>query len=216
MGQVQWIISRGISMRDAADEAGFKIEKLGDFGRDTQKEFKRKVVNSIIADLDYDWEDQVESYGLTSLSSSLSQVENGIYVLCLDGGLCVHYDRGNSRVVYIGKGNIRKRIKSHLDRKLLGFFLQIPGIKFRFYMTEPKKTGPGGHEYFHDFEHDLLKAFSERYAGWPMFNKNAGRQHSHQHEHKASWKLPLNNVKANYVWSLSPVTVKETPKLQDL
>ena len=84
-----------------------------------------------------------------------------------------------------------------------------------------KMPGPDGHEYFHDFEHDLLEAFSERYAGqdgkklWPMFNKNAGRQHSHEHEHKAGWKLPLNNVKANYVWALSPVTVKAMPKLQD-
>jgi hypothetical protein len=109
----------------------------------------------------------------------------------------------------------------HLDNKLFDLFLQIPGIKFKFYMTEPKKPGPNGQEYFHDFEHDLLEEFSRLYAGhdgnklWPMFNKNAGRQHSNQHQHKANWKLPLKNTKAGYVWSLSPNTVKATQKFQD-
>jgi hypothetical protein len=29
-------------------------------------------------------------------------------------------------------------------------------------MTKPKKTGPGGQEYFHDFEHDLLERNFQR------------------------------------------------------
>ena len=90
--QVRWINSRGISMRDAAWGVGFNIDKLSDFKRDTQEEFKAKVINSIIADLDYDWEDELQSKGLTNFSSSLSQVKRGIYVLCLDGGVCVKYN----------------------------------------------------------------------------------------------------------------------------
>ena len=42
-GQVHWIISRGISMRDAAEEAGFKIERLGDFSPVVQKQFKARL-----------------------------------------------------------------------------------------------------------------------------------------------------------------------------
>ena len=126
-----------------------------------------------------------------------------------------------SRVVYIGKGNVRLRIKNHLDTKLFRFFLQIPGIKFRFYMTEPKRRGPGGQEYFHDFEYDLLDEFSKLYVGQddkkllPMFNKNAGRWHPNQHLHKRGWKLPLKNTNAGYVLALSPATVKAPPKLED-
>jgi hypothetical protein len=86
-------------------------------------------------------------------------------------------------------------------------------------MTEPKKAGRGG--YFHDVEHDLLEEFSRLYGGqdgekiWPMFNKNAGRSHASNHQHKADWKLPLKNTRAGYVWALSPSTLKGQPKLQD-
>jgi hypothetical protein len=218
---VSWIVSRGISMRDAAEWVGFKIDNLQKFSPSTKKEFKTKVVNSIIKDLDSEWKDNVKNNGFTSLSSSLQNVDRGIYILCFDSGLCVNYTGGKSKVLYIGKGKIRQRIKTHLDNKLFDLFLQIPGIKFKFYMTEPKKPGPNGQEYFHDFEHDLLAEFSKLYAGhdgnklWPMFNKNAGRQHSNQHQHKAGWKLPLKNTKAGYVWSLSPNTVKATQKFQD-
>jgi hypothetical protein len=218
-GEVGWIISRGISLRDAAEWVGFKVENLADFSAATQKEFKAAVVNSIIEDLDTEWEEQRPRH--PNFSSTLAQVTRGTYVLCLDGGLCVNYAGGNSRVLYIGKGRIRQRVKSHLEEKLLEFFLQIPGIRFRFYMTEPKKTGPGGAAYFHDFENDLLEEFSRLYGddsndkSWPMFNKNAGRAHANHYMHKGSWKLPLKNTKAGYVWSLSPTTVKAPPKFQD-
>jgi hypothetical protein len=163
--------------------------------------------------------EKVESNNLKNFSSSLSAVERGVYVLCLDGGLCVNYDGRNSRVVYIGKVKIRERIKRHLEDKLLDFFLQIPGIEFRFYMTEPKKPGPGGPDYFHDFEYDLLQEFSKLYGSqsdkWPLFNRNAGKKHENLHVHKDGWKLPLKNTRAGYVWSLSPGTVKPTPKFQD-
>jgi hypothetical protein len=81
-----------------------------------------------------------------------TSVKRGIYVLFLDGGLCVSYTKGTSRVLYSRKGKLRGRIQRHLDKKLLDFFLQIPGVEFRFYMTEPKKSGPGRTEYFHDLE----------------------------------------------------------------
>jgi len=218
-GEVGWIISHGISIREAAERVGFKVEKLDDFSAATQREFKAAVVNSIVKDLDDEWEEQQPQH--SNFSKSFAQITSGIYVLCLDGGLCVKYAKGDSRVLYIGKGKIRQRIKSHLELKLLDFFLQIPGIRFRFYMTEPKKPGPGGNEYFHDFEHDLLEEFSRLYGGgpgekyWPMLNKNAGRAHTNQHTHKQGWKLPLKNTKAGYVWSLSPRTVKPPPKLED-
>jgi hypothetical protein len=215
-GQVRWIISRGISLRDAAEWVGFKIEKLRDFSQVTQNELKAKVVNSIISDLDTEWDYQAEKGGFTNFSNKLTQVEKGIYVLCLDGGLCVNYAQRYSKVVYIGKGKIRHRIKSHLELKLLDFFLQIPGLQFSFYMTEPKKPGRNGGEYFHDFEHDLLEEFSKLYGGQrPIFNRNAGRRHDNQHEHKGGWKLPLKNTKAGYVWSLSSTTVEAPPKLED-
>lgn len=220
-GEVGWIISRGISLRDAAEWVGFKVDNLADFSAATQKEFKAAVINSIVTDLDTEWEEQRSGLANFSFSDSLAKVKSGIYVLCLDGGLCVNYPGGNSRVLYIGKGKIRQRIKNHLEEKLLDFFLQIPGIKFRFYMAEPKKPGPGGAEYFHDFEHDLLAEFSRLYSSegqdklWPMFNKNAGRAHTNDHKHKSKWNLPLKNTNTRYVWSLSPTTEKASPKFQD-
>ncbi len=220
--KMRWIISPDINMREAAEGVGFKIERLRHFGLVTQREFKAEVVKLIIKHLDTVWEKKVESNNLKNFSSSLSDVERGVYVLCLDGGLCVNYKGRNSRVVYIGKGKIRERIKRHLENKLLDFFLQIPGIEFRFYMTEPKKPGRGGQDYFHDLEYDLLQEFSSLYASqddkqlWPMFNRIAGRNHSNnQYVHKEGWKLPLKNTKAGYVWSLSPNIVKATPKFQD-
>jgi len=76
-----------------------------------------------------------------------------------------------------------------------------------------------GTAYFHDFEHDLLKDFSRLYGDlqggrpWPMFNKNAGRSHNNEHNHEPGWNRPLKNVRANYVWALSPTTVKDRPEL---
>jgi hypothetical protein len=216
MPKMRWIVSPNINMRVAAEGVGFKIERLRHFAPHTQTEFKAGVVNWIIHHLDEAWVEKRESNNLTSFSASLAAVERGVYVLCLDGRLCVNYDGGNSRVLYIGKGKLRQRIKSHLEAKLLDFFLQIPGIEFRFYLTEPKKPGHGG--YFHDFEYDLLHEFSKLYGSarnkWPLFNKAAGNKHENQYV-QDGWKLPLKNTKAGYLWSLSPGTVKDTPTFQD-
>lgn len=215
----KWVISKNISMREAAEWVGFKFERLSDFSRPTQGELKAAVIKSIIDDLDYEWNEQAAK--IRNFSKQLSNVDRGIYVLCLDGGLCVNYEKGNSRIIYIGKGRIKQRIKSHLEKKLMSFFLKIPGLQFRFYMTEPKKNGPNSAMYYHDFEHDLLLEFKRVYGGtkgsdqWPIFNKNAGRSHSNNHSHKSGWTLPLKNTNAGYIWSLGPITVKSSPKLQD-
>jgi hypothetical protein len=66
-GKGGWIITRGISVREAAEWVGFKIEKLNEFSATTRKEFKAKVINSIINDFDSQWEEQRH---LTALSAN--------------------------------------------------------------------------------------------------------------------------------------------------
>lgn len=130
--RAQWIVSEGISIRKAANELGFDVEHLQKFDKKQQARFRKQIVGSIVNDLDEEWEETRQSRGLLSYSKKLKDVKKGVYVLCLDGRLCVSYNARLSRVVYIGKGAIRLRINNHLHRTLLDFFLDLPGVKFRF------------------------------------------------------------------------------------
>lgn len=69
--------------------------------------------------------------------------------------------------------------------------------------------------YFEHFEADLIREFERVYGEKPLFNKNAGRNHRVKHNHKLGWKLPLQNVKANYKWAISSAKSREqSPKLE--
>src|SRR5260221_1607583 len=220
--KLDWIVSRGISMREAAQQAGFEIDRLKDFQQRTQLELRRLTVTAIVEWLDEDWGEKRDNsptkFG--RFSDRLADVVRGVYVLCLDRGLCVSYEGGNSKVLYVGKGAIRSRIKSHLEQKLLEFFLEVPGLTFQFWMIEPRKKAYAA--YYHDFVTDLLWDFSKKYGSdgsskyLPLLNKNEGRQHHKNHAHPVGWNTPLKNTKANYKCALSSHSAARTTiKLSD-
>jgi hypothetical protein len=98
-----WIESRGISIRKAANGLGFEIEHLEKFEKRQKKRFRRQIVKSIVRELDEDWKEARETHALLSFPDQLRDVKKGVYVLCLDGRLCVSYKKKLSRVLYIGK-----------------------------------------------------------------------------------------------------------------
>ena len=169
-----WIKSRGISIRKAANDLGFEIDHLEKFEKRQQKRFRKQIVNSIVRELDEDWEKARETRALWAFPEQLRDVKKGVYVLCLDDRLCVSYKKKLSRVLYIGKGAIRERINGHLKLKLLDFFLQLPGIKFRFYMKQAKRANSP--KFFAHYEGHLLTEFEGMYGEKPLFNKNAGQR----------------------------------------
>jgi hypothetical protein len=206
-----WIESRGISIRKAANDLGFEIEHLEKFEKKQQKRFRKQIVNSIIRELDEDWEEARDARSLLGFPEQLRDVKKGVYVLCLDDRLCVSYKKKLSRVLYIGKGAIRQRINGHLQQKLLDFFLELPGIKFRFYMKQAKRTNSP--KFFAHYEGHLLAEFEAIYGEKSLFNKNAG-QRGGKKPNKIGWKLPLKNVKADYKWAISSVVSRQgSPEL---
>jgi hypothetical protein len=60
---VTWVISRGISVREAAEWAGFNIDSLNQFSKSSQLELRAKIINSIIRGLDEEWYEQVANKG---------------------------------------------------------------------------------------------------------------------------------------------------------
>lgn len=215
--KINWIISQPIDARRAAQDVGFSIDRLHAFNPAMQKSLKSKTISEILRLLDDDWEDQREDKRWTQLTPKLSSVKRGAYILCLDRGLCVNYGSKKSRVLYIGKGAIRQRLKIHLQHKLLEMFEALPGLKFRVWMTEPKKAG--SIDYWHEFEADLLNNFSVLYGSGsdikPLFNKNKAPAHDRKHKHPKDWNRALLNKGAKYKWALSSASVTAKDRFQD-
>ena len=201
--EVGWTKSKPISIRDCANTCGFNLMTI-DLLRlpsDQRRWIEQNIVNGILADLDKQWEED-------GWDTALCDVTKGIYTITLAGGLCVDYEKGQSQVVYIGKGHIRKRIRNHLTNWVTHFSESLHDIKFRFWMTEIKVLGSANA--FKEVEADLIDKFWEKYGAYPISNSKSGDDHNKDHYYNREWTAPLQNepfVKSG--WSIKPMPDNE-------
>ena len=165
--EVKWTKSESISIRDYGKDAGFNLSMIDIFKipQDQRIWIQKKIVGSILADLDYVWEDD-------EWNTPLSKVKKGIYVISLSGGICIDYRLSPSQVIYIGRGQIRSRIYNHLKNWVAHFSESLQDIKLKFWMSEIKKNGSS--DAFKAVESQLLIAFHEKHGEIPIMNKRFG------------------------------------------
>lgn len=200
--EIDWTKSQPISIRDYASRCGFNLLTINlmDLADENRKWIERKVITGILADIDKAWK--------TEWEKQLSQVDKGIYVITMAGNLCVQYKHGPSQVIYIGRGQIRKRFYQHLKNWVANFSESLQDIKFRFWMTEVKI--PGSTNAFKDVESDLICNFRNKFGEFPLLNKKNGDTCQKYHSYNANLTKPFKNehqIKSG--WYIRPMADNE-------
>jgi len=155
-----------------------------------------KVRSKILAELDRTWEEAFET--------SLSAVSQGIYVITIAENLSIDYNGSSSKVLYIGRGQLRSRISSHLKFWLRNLSESLQDISIHVWMTEVKVRGNSG--VYKDVESDLISHFYDKFDAYPVQNAKSGDIHEKNHEYAKNWNLPLRNPpNISQGWSIKPL-----------
>lgn len=193
-----WYGVRGQSLAVYARYAGFDLALYEDYDKKVQAELRNRAVKeALFAIKSACWEQ----------GFNVESVKTGVYVIALSNPLSIQYRHKRSQVIYIGRGNIMGRIKTHFDRKLFDFMLGLSGANFDFYFAKPAR--PGTKNYFVHVEHLMLDYFSAQYGGmdekrrFPILNKSAGNNR-HYAEGTDWWKKPLKAIGRRPLWELMP------------
>jgi len=162
---------------------------------------EKEIVSCLLEKLDATWEKH-------QWDTALSKFHKGVYVVTLADNICIKYERGYSHVVYIGKGQIRDKIKNHIKHWFTQFTQSLHDINFQIWLTEIKV--PGAPNAFKDVEADLLEIFEKEYGGLPIQNSKGGNYHKKDHNYNAEWKQPLKvdpSIKKG--WCIAPMPDNE-------
>lgn len=201
--EIFWTKSEPVSIRDYGNACGFNLITIDIMQLpENQKQWiERKIVSSILADLDYLWEED-------EWPTPLHQVEKGVYVITIARNICIDYKDSYSQVVYVGRGKIRSRIYSHLRNWVYYFSESLQDISFHFWMTEIKI--PGSPNAFMDVESDLLCKFKDRFGEYPILNHKAGNSCTIAHSYDRSLTKPFYNVpNLKTGWKIKPMPKNE-------
>lgn len=194
-----WYQVKNQSLAVYARRAGFDLAMYDDYGGAVQLELRARAVTEAMKSIQLAC---LEEHGFV-----LSDVTKGIYVISLANPLSVQYRNRHSQVIYIGRGNIAGRIKSHFEKKLFDFMRDLSGADFDFHFSRPALAGTG--DYFEHVEHSMLEYFSDQYAGlddkrrFPILNKNAGAYKGYPGG-SDWWKKPLKASGKRPLWALYP------------
>lgn len=193
-----WYSVRGQSLAIYARNAGFDLAMYHDYSEQVQTELRSRAetealhaIKTACEETDFD----------------IARILDGVYVISLSNPLSIKYRNRRSQVIYIGRGNILGRIKSHFDNKLFDFMLDLAGADFDFYFARPALQGTSA--YYKHVEHLMLEYFSEQYGGmdntrrFPILNKNAGTNKKFTGG-TDWWKKPLKASGKRPLWELQP------------
>ena len=159
-----------------------------------QETLKFHSIRNALENLCSDFEDLTDR--------ELYEVTQGVYVICLSDPFTVQYKLGVSNVIYVGRGVISSRLKSHFERSLFDVMMSLAGASFDFYLAEPVDRNEVG--YFKQLEHDLLANFREKIGGgsYPLLNKYAGS--NMRLKLGAGWNRPLKISGKRPTWAIKP------------
>ena len=210
MPTTTWTKIQGMSLARAARQVGFDITVYEDYNTEIQTEVRKQAIKQVLQELN-------DSYYYDT-NRTLKGVKKGVYVICLSSPFAIKYPRGLSEIIYIGRGNVMGRLKSHFAHSLFPFMQSLSGADFDFYISEPKMPGPGSaSEYFKHVEYLLLDGFKRRFGGFereewfPLLNNNAGSKK--KLDNGNGWNKPLSRAGKTPRWALEPTRYWDFEKL---
>jgi hypothetical protein len=131
---------------------------------------------------------------------------DAVYVIRLKRPFSIFYGEDtHSPVIYIGKGDFKTRITSHLKNWISPLFRDVGALGFEFYVCIPLKKW-SREVMSHDVEADLIWFFEEYYQKIPL--KNRRREHSkkwHEYNQKEIRKAIGIGKGPGFHWALSPI-----------
>lgn len=195
---IHWTKTPLISVSEEARDLGFDLRKFDHQDEEVQISVRKASIDRVMRKVRDTW-DKADS---NKNALAFSAIRNGVYVISIGEGFGVAYKDRASEVMYIGRGILTNRIRSHLQQWIFDMSRSLRDVPFRFYMcTVGDKRNP---ESFKDFEHRLLDEFSERYGEKPLINKYAGREGHIDHQYLGAWSAPLDNRGKRYLWEIRP------------
>ena len=185
---MKWVKFRGYSIDEHLRDQGMSFEAfdvVDEVLKDgASRKLRKKMANRLVKGLRAEGLSMDEQF-------DLGAVRHGVYCIALDGEFEFDYEKKPSRVLYIGSGNIKGRIQSHLEGKLFDFAYELRVIPFRFYFCD-LTASTSGEVAQRALEQALLEEFyNEIDEGLPLLN---ARQASRTHKLKdpsRGWNLPL-------------------------
>lgn len=199
----QWYSIKRRSLAIYARTAGFDLSMYEDYSKEVQAELRKRAVTAAMGDLESECEDR---------NFPVGDIKRGVYIISLSNPFAIQYEKHRSQVIYIGRGNIMGRVKSHFQLKLFDFMLSLNGAEFDFHFANPTSKGPDPAKTCVQIEHLMLDYFFNQYGSFPILNKNAG--------HKANrktptdwWKEHLKAFGPRAKWALKPTKHGEFPAL---
>ena len=185
---MKWVKFRGYSIDEHLRDQGMSFEAfdvVDEVLKDgASRKLRKKMANRLVKGLRAEGLSMDEQF-------DLGAVRHGVYCIALDGEFEFDYEKKPSRVLYIGSGNIKGRIQSHLEGKLFDFAYELRVIPFRFYFCD-LTASTSGEVAQRALEQALLEEFyNEIDEGLPLLNAiNASRTHKLK-DPSRGWNLPL-------------------------
>ena len=209
MSDIEWRRIKNQNLALAVRNAGFDLTAFDQYSRDVQEEVQKRGIKQSLRELSAVFRD-------VSGGDDIKDIRRGVYVICLSHPFAIQYEAGLSEIIYIGQGNVIKRLKSHYKRSLFRFMQSLAGTNFDFYISEPKMRGPGiATHYYKHVEHELLKRFSEQIGGgkrkFPLLNKKSGTNKNLKCGR--GWDKPLKRAGKRPQWALEPTRFWDFEKL---
>ena len=198
--KTRWVKIKNQNLAVHTRHAGFDLAMYSDYSTDTKIELKRQAVSWALDELADEYEEKTQN--------ALSEVKRGVYVIKLSDPFTIEYANGKtSNVVYIGRGAVLGRLKSHYFNSLFDFMQSLSGTNFDFWIAEPKRRGRGlSEKLYKQLEHDLLQNFSDTIGGgdreFPLLNKNSGTNYNIKCD--PGWNRPFDQRGLKPKWVLKP------------
>jgi|GEM_PF-2685183 len=190
---IDWMSVEDISIRAVASECGYDITK-NEKARDAAT---KPTVQAIISRLDESWQQDYEH--------SLTDEDEGLYVVSLSDGLAIDYGADISPVLYIGCGVTRNRLRSHLEEWLMPLSNELNDVRLTFHLAED--------ENYEDAESLLLQAFNDQHDILPLWNVNNGKRLTSKHSLSADSLKPILPKNKRYKWAMRPLASSEFSEL---
>jgi hypothetical protein len=195
---IKWVTCQGISIREIALRCGFNLSAIDLNGAKAQYNelVKYEVAKAIFEKLCEAW----SSYS----DKKLADIRQGVYIISFSGNICVDYQKGQSPVIYIGKGRIQSRISEYLKRWIAHISESLQDMQMDISMVEITVRRPA--VTCEEVESDLLEKFKEKYGSYPLLNRRRGIERDNCHTYSRRFLQPLNGRRTmKRGWAIRPM-----------
>lgn len=127
-----------------------------------------------------------------SQNIKLIELKRSVYIIRMTGQFIVSYVKGNSPVLYVGRGIVGQRIAAHLKNWLSDVHTLGGSVGVEIRVCVPRKQNRD--DFFKNVESDLIANFNKKHDSLPFFNKRKENKHARKVVYNSSTKLLLNRA----------------------